>query len=245
MLTVVIPMAGRGSRFAKAGFTSPKPFIPVEGRPMIARVIENLSYPDARYILIGRKEHLKAECDLVKRLEESYNATFLGVDQITEGTACTVLFARHLFDPQKPLLIANCDQIIDGGILEYVEECFAKKRDGSILTFVEPTGSLKWSYARVDREGVVCEVAEKKAISSYATAGLYLFSKASTFIDSAVDMIIHNDRVNGEFYTCPVYNYAIKGGKKIGIYTIAAQAMYGIGTPEDLDLYLRRKRCMS
>ena len=64
MINVVIPMAGLGSRFAKAGYQKPKPFIDVAGKPMIARVIENLYYPGARYILIGRNEHLNNEAEL-------------------------------------------------------------------------------------------------------------------------------------------------------------------------------------
>ena len=68
--------------------------------------------------------------------------------------------------------------------------------------------------------------------------GLYYFSKGSFFIDYAVDMIVDNERTNNEFYTCPVYNYAIKDLKKIGIYNINFDCMHGIGTPEDLDIYL-------
>lgn len=58
------------------------------------------------------------------------------------------------------------------------------------------------------------------------------------FVDATIDMIIENDRVNNEFYTCPTYNYAIKDGSKIGIYNIEFEQMHGIGTPEDLKSYL-------
>ena len=56
-------------------------------------------------------------------------------------------------------------------------------------------------------------------------------------------MIIENDRVNNEFYTCPVYNYLIKEHKKIGIYLIKQNEMHGIGTPEDLKSYLKNIGC--
>ena len=46
-------------------------------------------------------------------------------------------------------------------------------------------------------------------------------------------------RVNGEFYTCPVYNYMITSGAKIGIYEINYDSMSGIGTPNDLESYLQ------
>ena len=67
MINIVIPMAGLGSRFAKAGYEKPKPFIDVGGKPMIVRVLENLTYPDARYILIARKEHIEKEYEKTRQ----------------------------------------------------------------------------------------------------------------------------------------------------------------------------------
>ena len=57
MVSVVIPMAGEGSRFSVAGYDKPKPFIDILGKPMISRVIENLYHKDAKYILVARREH--------------------------------------------------------------------------------------------------------------------------------------------------------------------------------------------
>ncbi|MBW4889900.1 glycosyltransferase family 2 protein [Mucilaginibacter sp. HMF5004] len=238
MINIVIPMAGLGSRFAKAGYAKPKPFIDVAGKPMIMRVMENLNYPDANYILIGRKEHFELEQELVKYISDTYNTTFIGIDQLTEGTACTVLFAREHINNEYPLLIANSDQIVDINIADYLNDCLDKKLDGSILTFTDAELNPKWSFAKIGQDGFVTEVQEKKAISEFATVGIYLFGKGSDFVNGAIDMIINNDRVNNEFYTCPVYNYLIKDNKKIIIYNIEQQQMHGIGTPEDLNAYL-------
>ena len=82
------------------------------------------------------------------------------------------------------------------------------------------------------------EVREKVVISKYATVGIYLYLKGKEFVDAALDMIIENDRVGNEFYTCPTYNYAIKEGAKIGIYNIDFEDMHGLGTPEDLNNYI-------
>ena len=86
---------------------------------------------------------------------------------------------------------------------------------------------------------MVTEVREKTPISNIATVGIYLFSSGQEFIESNLQMIIENDRVNGEFYTCPIYNYLIKKGKKIGVYSIDSSNMHGLGTPEDLNKYLK------
>ena len=232
-------MAGLGSRFAIAGYEKPKPFIDVDGIPMIEHVMENLYYPNANYILIGRKEHLEKEKELVDAISKKYSATFIGIDKLTEGTACTVLFAREQINNNFPLLIANSDQIVDISIEEYINDCLNKKMDGSILTFIDDERNPKWSFAKINYENLVTEVQEKKAISEFATVGIYFFNQGKDFVNGTIDMIINNDRVNNEFYTCPVYNYCIEDGKKIIIYNIDQNAMHGLGTPEDLELYLK------
>lgn len=238
MVNIVIPMAGAGSRFAKAGYEKPKPFIDVDGKPMIVRVLENLKYPDAKYILIARKEHIQKEFELVKQIEEQFNAIFIPINKLTEGTACTVLYARKHINNNYPLVIANSDQIVDMNIADFIDDCKDKKLDGSILTFIDEHRDPKWSFAKVNENNLVTEVKEKVVISKYATVGIYLYSKGEEFINSAIDMIIENERINNEFYTCPTYNYAIKENAKIGIYNIKYEQMHGIGTPDDLDSYL-------
>lgn len=238
MINIVIPMAGAGSRFAKAGYEKPKPFIDVNGKPMIVRVLENLAYPNARYILIARKEHLEKEKDLVEKIKKEFNVIFIPIDKLTEGTACTVLYARKYINNNEALLIANSDQIVDMNISSFIDDCSDRKLDGSILTFIDEYKDPKWSFAKIDENNFVTEVKEKVVISQYATVGIYLFSKGKDFIDSSIDMIIENERVNNEFYTCPTYNYGIKDGLKIGIYNINFNQMHGIGTPDDLNIYL-------
>ncbi len=240
MINIVIPMAGLGSRFAKEGYKKPKPFIDVNGLPMITRVMDNLYYPEANYILIGRKEHLEAERELVDEISKKYKATFIGIDKLTEGTACTVLYARKFINNNFPLLIANSDQLVDASIEEFINESITKKMDGSILTFIDAERNPKWSFAKINSENLVTEVQEKKAISEFATVGIYFFNKGEDFVNGAVDMIINNDRINNEFYSCPVYNYLIKDGKKIIIHNINHNGMHGLGTPEDLEIYLKK-----
>ncbi|EOJ1440990.1 glycosyltransferase family 2 protein [Campylobacter jejuni] len=235
-MNIVIPMAGLGSRFAKAGFDKPKPFIDVLDKPMIVRVLENLKYKDARYILIARKEHLTKEKKLVDEIKNNFNVEFIPIDKLTEGTACTVLYARKYINNDTPLMIANSDQIVDIDIADFINDGFKRGLDGSILTFIDKEKNPKWSFAKLNNDLVV-EVKEKEAISEFATVGIYFFNKGKIFVESAIDMIIENDRVNNEFYTCPVYNYAIKSGAKIGIYNIDFSKMHGIGTPEDLEIF--------
>lgn len=240
-VNIVIPMAGRGSRFRDAGYTKPKPFIDVAGKAMIERVLENLAFPNAQFILIAQQEHLDAEPEFAARLGSRPDVRIVPLTAVTEGSACTVLVARPYIDDDVPLLIANCDQLVDIDIADFLDDCHSRRLDGSILCFRDVKRDPKWSFASVDSHGLVTETKEKVPISDLATVGMYYFSRGRTFVDAATDMIVRNDRVNNEFYTCPAYNYAIGRGNRIGTYTIAMDAMHGLGTPEDLDSYLGRQ----
>ena len=203
---------------------------------MIERVLDNLAVPDGRYTLIMQREQALAHPEFFQRLEDNYRCRFDWTVGVTEGACCTVLLAADTIDTNEPLLMANSDQLVDVDIADFIGDADRRGLDGSILTF--PADETKWSYARVGGGGLVTEVREKEVISPHATVGLYYFRWGQDFVSCAREMIAADDRVNGEFYTCPVYNYAIRRGLRIGIYGIERTQMHGLGTPEDLDAYL-------
>ena len=232
-LNVLIPMAGAGSRFAQAGYTFPKPLIEVRGKPMIQVVVENLNI-EANYIFLVQREHY-----------ETYNLKYLlnliapgckivQVDGLTEGAACTTLLAKEHINNDAPLVMANSDQFVEWNSNECMYAFSADSIDGGILTF--KATHPKWSYAKLDEDGFVSEVAEKKVISDEATVGIYYWRHGSDYVKYAEQMINKNIRTNGEFYTCPVFNEAVGDGKKVRVKNI--EKMWGIGTPEDLNYFL-------
>lgn len=239
MLNIVIPMAGRGSRFAEAGYKDPKPLISVHGKPMIQVVVENLTPKcEHRFIFICQNQHIK-DYDLTPKLKSmAKNVEIIGIDGITEGQVCTVLKAKDLINNDEPLMTANSDQYIDFDINDYLSVMDDKKLDGLIMTM--KANNPKWSYAKTDKDGFVIETAEKKVISEDATVGIFNFRHGKDLVRSAEQMIADDIRVNNEFYTCPCYNYLIKEGQKIGIYGIGEEynGMYGLGIPKDLDFFL-------
>lgn len=240
LVNLIIPAAGEGSRFAKKGWKKPKPFIDVDGHFMLERVIQNVKPKDSEVTILLRQEHLETQSTMVNVLEEN-DFNIIPVSRLTEGTASTVLLARQVINNDRPMLIANSDQLVEFNVDHFIDDCFQRKLDGSILVFRDPTMDPKWSYVKVDQSGIVLEVAEKKPISDLATVGIYFFSSGNDFVGSALDMIVANDRVNNEFYTCPVYNYMIMNGARIGIYEVPISAMSGLGTPDDLNQFLHQR----
>jgi NDP-sugar pyrophosphorylase family protein len=239
VINIVIPMAGLGSRFADMGYENPKPFIDVAGKPMIERVLDNLYTPEAKFILLAREEHINNYSSYITKINEKYNSVIFPVNGLTQGTACTVLLAREMINDNIPLVIANSDQIVDMNFVDFIDDAKSRNLDGSILTFMDSKRDPKWSFASLNDNNLVKEVREKDPISDYATVGIYYFKRGMDFVEGAIDMILEQDTVNNEYYTCPVYNFLIKKKFDIGIYNIKDSAMHGIGTPEDLNLYLK------
>lgn len=235
-------MAGLGKRFVDAGYARPKPLIDVRGRTMIELVLDNLHVPNSTFILLMRDRHINEYPHLVAELERRYGVSIMPIEHHTEGTACTVLYAHRLLEADGPLMIANCDQVVDFDCAKFVDDCHERNLDGSIVVFRDSQRDQKWSFVRLGKDELVIEAREKVAISEFATAGIYLFRRGKDFVEAAVDMIVKNDRINNEFYVCPVYNYAIRAGMKIGVYEIPFENMHGLGTPEDLERFLQLEK---
>ncbi len=236
MLNIVIPMAGKGSRFAKAGYHIPKPLIPIHCQPMIRYVIKNL-VPNQpyRFIFLCLDEHIKKYGidKLLKKWEPT--CEIVAVDDVTEGAACTVLLAKKLINNDDGLMIANSDQWINADINLYLSRIKTDRLDGLIMTMY--ANDSKWSFVRVNEYKKITEVVEKEVISNEATVGIYNFTKGSYFVQAAEKMIKNNFRVNGEFYVAPVYNELIRLGLEISYYNVGSvgEGMHGLGVPEDLE----------
>lgn len=237
-VNVVIPAAGRGSRFEEAGYVHPKPLIVVEGRPMIELVIDDMRNV-GRPIVLMQEDHIRRfRADAVVA-HAAPGGLVVPVSGYTEGAACTVLLAADLIDGPSELLLANSDQVVDTDVGAFVARMREQGADAGILTF--RASEPKWSFAKLNDDGIVTEVAEKRPISDHATVGIYWFRHGSTFVRCARRMIEQDIRVNGEFYVCPVFNQLIEEGGIVRTLEIDRSQMHGIGTPEDLQAFLAHR----
>jgi NDP-sugar pyrophosphorylase family protein len=238
MLNIVLPIAGRGSRFANVGFKLPKPLIEIHGIPMIEFVVKNIKPKcDHKFIFVALEEHLN-----FLGMRETLNRIAPGcvivpVNNVTQGAACTVLLAKEYINNSDQLMIANSDQWVDIDINNYLQMINDKSVDGLIMTMTD--NDPKWSYIGISKENYVEVVVEKKVISNEATVGIYNFKKGSDFVNSAENMIENKIMVNGEYYVAPVYNSLISDNFKIKYFNIGkvGNGMYGLGIPEDLKIF--------
>ena len=239
MLNIVLPIAGRGSRFVAAGYDLPKPLIPVHGVPMIELVVQNVRpRVPHRFIFLALDEHLQ-HLGMRATLERAApGCRIVPVAQVTEGAACTVLLARDLIDSDDPLMLANSDQWVDIRIDDYLASMDEPYADGLIMTM--EAHDPKWSFVGLDAAGWVTRVVEKQVISAEATVGIYNFRRGRDFVCGADQMIAKDLRVNGEFYVAPVYNELLARGARVAIHNVGRDGagMHGLGIPADLDRFL-------
>lgn len=239
-MNLVIPMAGRGARFANQGVQTPKPLIEVRGRPMVAWALDGLVDALAiasRVIFVVLREH--EERFGLRTLLPSLTGVpteVVAIDGVTEGQLCTVLAATPQLDLEADLLVAACDTYVAPGIARDIQARTADSH--GIISVVHAPGD-RFSFARTDASGRVVEVAEKVRISDNASTGLYYFSSARELVEAGKEMIAREEKMRGEYYVIPVYQKYIERGWRVDVSL--APEMHDMGTPEALDAFLARR----
>lgn len=235
-MNILVLLAGDSKPFEDQGYLYPKYLIEIAGKPLVQHVIEHLAMSDKpKYIFIIRKDEVERfHFDNVLKLLVPDCEIFIA-EGTTKGAACTALLAIESIDNDIPLLIANGDVVVEFNLAEAIKDFQDKHLDGGLVTFdsVHP----RWSFVRLDDNGIVVEAAEKRPISRHATAGLYFFRKGRQFVEAAMDMIRKDAQVNEAFYVCPAYNELILRQSKIGIFGITRNAYFSLATPQGIKIY--------
>lgn len=236
-INIIIPMAGAGSRFQKDGYDLPKPFININGKMMIERVLKGLQCDNANYKLIIQKSFLNDYKKELNIISSTYkNIEFFTVEKLTQGASCTALSIHKEINNNDPVLICDCDNIIENDVFKkFVHFCATEESDGVLMTF--ESSDSRFSFAKLDKNNIVCKVKEKEAISNNAMSGFYFISKGVDFVNSAINTMIYGDRDKNEFYISTVYQDLINNGKKIKTYKTTKDAVKCVGTPDQLLLW--------
>lgn len=240
-MQILIPMAGQGSRFAKEGYTLPKPLILVDEKPMIQQVVEYLPEGD-RHIFVLREEHVK-ELGIDKSIAEIFPGceTVIDPDPIGQATSC--MAAKDLLDPEDSLLIGACDngQLWDK---QKWQNLLDSDLDAVLFTF-RHNATVSWNpkaygWVALDENGAFDHMSVKVPISEnplkdHAVVGTFWFRKAQYFLDATEAMVKADDKINGEFYVDKVFDHCKALGQKVGVFEVDKYICWG--TPNDLKTY--------
>lgn len=235
-MTIVITMAGLGSRFRMAGYTMPKYQIEVNGHTLFHWSMLSLrGFATKKYVFIVRKEDNAAAFITKACREFGIDApVILEIDRLTSGQAETAALAAPYWDEDEPLLIYNIDTYVEAG-----QMCDAQLRgDGFIPCFAGDEDH--WSFVRLDESGKAAEIREKTRISDHCTVGAYYFRSARLYMELYTEFYLNGERPleAGERYIAPLYNYLVqeKHGE-VYISDIPAACVHVLGTPEEVEIF--------
>jgi dTDP-glucose pyrophosphorylase len=223
-------MAGRGTRFSNFGYTTPKPFIDINDKPMFIWALKSLEgLHITKLIIIVLEEHI-IQYNLEFFLQKYclYPYKIISLKSVTEGQLCTVMAAEPHVNNNENILIISSDTLVITEINNIINDDNSSA-DGIISTMISEIGN-NWSFVKLDELGNVIEVAEKNRISNFISTGLYYFKSSKTFFKYAHQLIDLNIRVNGEFYIIPVYELLLKNNLKVKIAN--SLQMWDMGNPE-------------
>ena len=239
-IDVVITMGGLGSRFRKCGYTVPKYMIEAKGKTLFEWSLISLDCfrPEVnQYIFIAmRDKDNNVKCFIEEKCAKlaikKYHIILL--DYLTDGQATTAKLASRYWEKQNSLLIYNIDTYVEPGEMKAAE----LKGDGFIPCF-QAAGD-HWSFVRLDENGKVVEIKEKKRISNYCTIGAYYFKTCALYETLYNEYYTNNQKlVNGEKYVAPLYDYLLSKGGEIYISDIDSKKVHVLGTPEELEIFLK------
>lgn len=233
MINVLLPSMGKSTFFKDAYF--PKPLTEICGKTMLEFVVNDYnSLEDKSFIFVFsdqdcKKFHIDASVGMLTK-----SSKVIKLQKQTAGALCTCLMAIDYIDNDIPLIIANSDQIINYPYSEIIERFNNEDADAGVITF--PNVHPRWSYALIEDERVV-EVAEKRPLSKHAIAGFYYFKKGSDFIDSAKQVLLKQNNLDGIYYISSSLNELILNGKKVSYHEIEKSKYNSFYSPAKIREY--------
>ena len=229
--TLALPMAGAGSRFSKEGYTSPKPFIQVNGKNMVDQAVRCLPKTD-EVIYACLKDH------------QAPGENVVWIDEVLEGQACTTEKIVEQCDPDNSILVSACDNGVFYDADKFLDLVNDEDNDIIVWTYRNNyTSHLQpnaYSWVNCDSEGNISSVDVKNftgenPVNEYAITGTMFFRTKEIFHRSLESLYKNDNRTNGEFYVDSMLNEAINLGYKVRNFEIDNYICWG--TPNDLKTY--------
>jgi dTDP-glucose pyrophosphorylase len=236
-LHIIMPMAGEGSRFLKEGYTTPKPLIMVDNKPLFMHAVDSIKLDNTtiKYSFIVRQEHID-KYNIDTQIKEYIPfANIFAVQQTTRGAVETCLIAESVIANDDAVIVMDCDlRFTSRQFNEIIEASLEQNHiGGAVVSF--NSNLTKYSYAEIDDNGNVIRTAEKEVISNNALCGAYFFGTGKLFKTVAHKLLLEANFNKPEYYVSLLYNYILKMGKTVQLASL--DDYYSYGTPEELKQY--------
>ena len=243
--TLILPMAGKGSRFTEEGYDLPKPLLDVDGLPMILQAVDCLPESDNN-VFICLQDHID-DFGIDKTLKNHFlNTEVISINETTEGQACTceIGIEETNINLENPILISACDNGVFYDRKKYLELLKDESIDVIVWTFrnnqASKTNPNAYAWLDVDENDNIKHVSCKKFIyenplTTHAIIGTMFFRKGTYFMEGLQKNYNENIRTNGEFYVDDVLNQNIKDGLNVKVFEVENYICWG--TPNDYKTY--------
>jgi RpiB/LacA/LacB family sugar-phosphate isomerase len=230
---LLLPVAGDAQRFKDEGYDAPKPLIMAKDKHIIDWALDSIKIVECNIIFVVRTEHVYTfSLDKILKQKFGEDVQIIQVGEKTDGALNTCLLAEKYINNSLPLIIYTPDVCFSP---QLDPDSIDPTLDGMILSF--KANSPAHSYLSLDENSLVARTVEKSVISTNAAVGVYYYKKGSDFVKYAQMVIEKNLRTKGEFYICPMYNFLIKDGFRVGHKMV--DKMHVLGTPAELEFFER------
>lgn len=245
-MKAVVLAAGKGTRLQTEGITLPKVMREAAGQPLLAYVLDALSFlPKEDIILVVgyRREDVEAAYP-------DYPAA-LQAEQL--GTGHAVQCAASELDGFNGSVLVCCGDMPLMKKETYESLCRTHEENGNVCTILSGISEEELPYGRVIRgaDGAFARIVEdkdctpeEKAVREL-NAGVYLFRAPELF--EALGHL-RCDNAQGEYYLTDVPAWLLERGGKVGVCpTCTPEEMLGVNTPAQLEqverTILQRREC--
>ncbi len=248
-MKIIIPMTGYGSRFVAAGYKELKPFIKVQGKPIIQWIVNGM-YPGEKDILfVCRQEHLDSISGMRKQLMEiAPSAEIFAIeDWIKKGPVYDVLRASEMIPDDTPCIINYCDFFMYWNWNLFKQDVEKRGCEGCVPCYTGfhphllPAKNV-YASCKTDENDNLIEIREKYSfeedkMKAKHSPGVYYFKSGKLLKKYCQLLVDSGESLNGEFYASLPYNFMVKDGCKVWVPTNVEQFCQW-GTPEDMKEYL-------
>ncbi|KAJ3347274.1 hypothetical protein HDU83_002192 [Entophlyctis luteolus] len=237
-MNIIIPIGGFGSRFKAEGYRFPKPLINIQGRAMLFWLIDRLEFVPGDILWIPVREEICTTFDFPRLLKKEYpdlDTRIIPLHFDTRGAVETLYIATgYMTDQQlkRRTISLDCDTLYFADVLSMAREL--PPQFGAVVNFIDQGNLPVFSYVITDKDGLITEIQEKKAISNIANTGAYVFSSAATLRTCASQLLDGDTNQMDEFYSSSLISEMIAKKTPFMGIRISTSDFVCLGTPSQL-----------
>lgn len=247
-MQIIIPMSGTGRRFIEAGYTTVKPLIEVDGKPVIEHVV-GMFPGETRFLFICNEEHLRTTPmrEILKRIAP--HGKVLSIPPHKKGPVYAVAQINEHIDDQDETIVNYCDFAKYWDYQDFLDHTRRRGADGAISAYKgfhpHMLGTTNYAFIKDEKQWIQ-EIREKtpftdNRMNEFASDGTYYFRSGALVKKYFARLLELGPDLNGEYYISLVYNHMLNDGLKISVYEI--QHMLQWGEPRDMEEYNNWSAC--